>query len=105
MIKTTFLTKEDDHSKEFRSLSLSYAQNEKFSDFRQKFLSEIFTKTRQIDLFSIKKGEVFLKNTNQIYCLDYLPYNSDIILPKPETLHDWIVLYYDQTTSATVLSL
>lgn len=105
MIKTTFLTNEDYNFKEFRSISSSYAQNEKFYDFKQKFFTEVFEKTRQIDLFYIKKGEVFLRKVNQIYCLDYLPYNADIVLPKPENIHDWVVLHYEQTTSSTVLSL
>lgn len=104
MIKTTFLTNEDYNFKEFRSISSSYIQNEKFYDFKQKFFTEIFEKTRQIDLFYINKGDVFLKQVNQIYCLDYIPYNSDVILPKDIQLNDWIVLHYEQTTSATQVS-
>lgn len=104
MIKTTFLTNEGNNFKEFKLIKPEYYSKNKFNNFKNKFINDVFTSNLNFNLFHIERGEIFLKQTNQIYCLDFIPYSSDIILPKHIQLNDWIILYYEQTTSATCVS-
>lgn len=104
MIKTVFLTQEDDGSKTFNSLNVfDLTKNKLKINERIKIVSDISNKAKNIDMFFFSDGSVELKKCNQIYCLEHIPHNTDMILPKKPNLMDWVLLYYEQTT--TVLNV
>lgn len=107
MFKTQFLTKEDTGFKQFKSLNVFDLTSKKISlDSRKQVFAEI-----QHNLFSsrafcnISKGALNLPFANQIYFMEYLPHNCDLILPKAININDWVVLSYDQTTMALDITL
>jgi len=55
-------------------------------------------------LFSIDNGMVDLDDVNFLYNLDYIPYKSDLRLPKDPQPGDWISLYYNQEDMALKLN-
>ena len=98
MINTMFLTEQTDTlNKQFNSLSVPLLATKKITKADKiKVNQEIVTKTLNTDMFSITQGRVELHEANQIFCLEHVPGNVDIVLPKTKRLLDWVVLWYDQ---------
>lgn len=106
MFKTQFLVDQDDYSKTINQLNTFELSSKRIDyEVRKKTFLDIFHKTVWgVNLFYFSKGGVELKQTNQLYCLEHIPHNTDLILPKNPNLHDWIVLFYEQTTIALDVS-
>lgn len=105
MFNTRFLNKEGDGWKNFNS-SNAFELSSKRIDYnlRRNTVLDISRKTTSVQLFSFSSGRVDLHYTNQLYCLEHMPENTDLVLPKNPNLHDWIVLFYEQTTLAVDVS-
>lgn len=98
MLNTMFLTQQTDNlNKTFDSLSVSLLASKKLTKENKISINkEIITKTLSTDIFSVTEGRVELHEANQIFCLEHVPGNVDIVLPKTKRLLDWVVLWYDQ---------
>lgn len=105
MIKTVFLNLEEEGVKVFNSLNVFDVTKHKLNaKNRIKILHEISNETKNINMFFFSDGSVELKQCNQIYCLEHIPYNTDLLLPKKPNLMDWVLLFYEQTTTAIDVS-
>jgi hypothetical protein len=105
MLRTVFLNREEEGIKTFNSLNVFDLTKKKLKTTKRvKIASEISIMSRRIDMFFFSDGSVELKKCNQIYCLEHIPYNTDMFLPKKPNLMDWILLYYEQTTTALDVS-
>lgn len=107
MLKTVLLTNENAEFKDYCALNVDYLNNEKFLRPKQKIFNDIMIKRQgriNCPNFYFTKNEVFLKKTNEIYNIEYIPYSNDIVLPKKIQLLDWVVLFYEQTTSMLSVS-
>jgi hypothetical protein len=104
MIKTSFLTKEDYGFKSFKPIDPGYYKHEKFDNFKLKIVKEIPQKTGRIARFSIEKGGIVLPKPNEIYFVEHLPYNSDLILPRDIQLNDWVVISFESIDVALSIS-
>jgi hypothetical protein len=105
MLRTVFLKEEELGIKVFNSLNVfNLTKNKLKTKERIKIASEISVMSRRVDMFLFNDGSVELKKCNQIYCLEHIPYNTDMLLPKKPNLMDWVLLYYEQTTAALDVS-
>ena len=98
MINSMFLIDQtDDMNKKFYNLSAPKISNSKISKSdRFTINKQIIIKSVNPNAFHITKGQVKLNEKNQIYCLEHIQGNVDIVLPKADNIFDWIVLFYDQ---------
>lgn len=105
MIRTVFLNQEGEGVKRFNSFNVFDITKKRFDvSKRIKQAYDVSNKTRHINMFFFTDGSVELKNCNFIYCLEHIPYNTDMLLPKNPKLLDWVLLHYEQTTVADVVS-
>lgn len=98
MINTVFLSDQSLESKSFvRPYSIMKTASEKISfNDRQKIFNEVTYDNKVFKNFVISLGKVYLNNANEIYSLEHIPGNADIVLPKANRILDWVVLWYDQ---------
>ena len=98
MINTMFLVNQISEKDKTFSSSIVSELTSKVLEKKDKIKinTEVAHTTRNIQSFSISKGKVYLGRANQIFCLEHMQGNVDIVLPKPENILDWIVLWYDQ---------
>lgn len=99
MINTMFLLDKEDNetNKSFNALnSYSLSSKRLSSSNRVKVNQEIVLKTLNTESFRISEGKINLHKANEIYCLEHIPGNVDVVLPKTKRLLDWVVLWYDQ---------
>lgn len=105
MIKTTLLTQENDCYKTYEHNIIQNITGKFIKpEIRKKMIPELMTKTRRNKMFWFVNGDVELQHPNEIYCIDHVPYNTDLILPKNPLPADWVVLYYEQTTMTVNVS-
>ena len=106
MFGTTLLKKEDYNFKEFSTDRPDYTKQAKFSKAKKRLLSDIQQLNGFITCpnFHFSDGSVYLKAPNTVYSLEYIPYNTDLILPNNIQLFDWVSLFYEQTTAFSKLS-
>jgi hypothetical protein len=106
MFKTTLLKKEDYNYKDFSSIDPDYKKQNKFNKAKLRLVSDVQKMNGFISCpnFYFTDGSVYLKEPNTVYSLEYIPYNTNLILPKNIQLFDWIGLFYEQTTALTKLS-
>lgn len=99
MIKTAILKKEDEHVKTYSHMDVENISRRvlKPSD-KFKFVPDLLSKTKNPHMFWFNNGDVQLKNVNEIYCIDHINDNADLILPGSPKPNDWILLFYEQTT-------
>jgi hypothetical protein len=97
MINTVFLENEDEYSKTFSRLNVS-EKTFKFLNYNQKkvLLKNIGDVARNIGTFYFSEGFYELSETNKIYHLEHIPYNTDLYLPKYPKFLDWVAMYYNQ---------
>lgn len=97
MIGTVFLADQTDVSKTLSSLNVLELSSKRLtSDQRNIIHSSAASKTLCSESFKISTGRVDLYQSNQIFNLEHIPGNVDIVLPKAKNILDWIVLWYDQ---------
>lgn len=97
MIGTVFLTDQSDVSKTFNSSNvLELSSRRLTNEQRSSIHSSAASKTLSTNSFKISTGRVDLYQSNQIFNLEHVPGNVDIVLPKVKNLLDWVVLWYDQ---------
>lgn len=104
MFSTAILTdQKDDREKEFIRFREPAS---KILNHEQKIFvtKSIEKKTCDINMFFFSDGSVELKKTNTLYCLEHVPLNTDIILPQKPQFLDYIVLFYEQTTTIVSVS-
>lgn len=101
MIKTMFLTDQTDNYLEFKNATVLPATYKKLN-FQDKFtvVRDILDNTNKIKMFDVSSGDVYLKHSNSIYCMEYMPHNCDIVLPANPKRLDWVVLHYEPGTVA-----
>lgn len=105
MLNTMLLSSEDVNVRTYSSMNVfELTRNVIDIHKKRKIFAEMSNKTNQVNLFFFSDGSVQLSETNQIYSLEHLPENTDLILPKNPKLMDFIVLYYEQSTSAAIVS-
>lgn len=105
MFNTVFLENEDENSKTFSRLNVNQHASKVLNyDQKKVFLEKIGDAAGRIGLFFFSDGSYEIKRVNQIYCLEHVPLNTDLLLPKYPKLMDWVVLYYEQTTIITKVS-
>jgi hypothetical protein len=106
MFGTTLLKKEDYNFKEFSTDRPNYTKQRKFDKAKIRLISDVQAMNGFISCpnFYFSDGSVYLQSPNTVYSLEYIPYNTDLILPKNIQLFDWISLFYEQTTALTKLS-
>lgn len=105
MIQTVFLNQQEEGIKFFNSRNLFDLTEKRLNkNNRIKIARNVIKKTNSINMFFFSDGSVELSKCNEIYCLEHIPYNTDMILPKTPRLMDWILLYYEQTTVAVNVS-
>lgn len=105
MFRTQFLVNEDEGWKDFSSNNTFQLSSKRIDlQLRKQTLAEIHQRTTSVQMFSFSSGAVELKYPNTLYCLEHLPANTDLLLPKSPNLQDWVVLFYEQTTLATKVS-
>lgn len=102
----TLLLSEEDHNVRTYSRMNVFELSSNVLSYRKKrkILSELSQKTNQINLFFFSDGTVELTKPNELYCLEHIPENTDLILPKNPNLMDFVVLFYEQSTSAAIVS-
>lgn len=107
MFRTQFLIEQtNDHEKTFSSLNVFEVSSKKINfDIRKKVFFDINQKTIINNLFKFNDGSVELKKLNELYCLEYVPLKTDLILPKNPNLHDWVVLFYEPQTAVFDVSM
>jgi len=106
MLKTTFLSNQDYNYKEFHSGNVIELTGKYFNvGLKRKILSDVLSKTFSIQPFYTSKGDTVLKHLDFIYCLENMPYNADIVLPKNPKPGSWIILHYEQQTVCVDLSM
>ena len=85
---------EDDDIRHFQTRNVKYNLN----SLEKK---NVATKGGYVYNFYIDKGNVFLKEVNQIYMLDLVEGNCDIVLPENPKPTDYVLLLQDFNTVAT----
>lgn len=98
MINTMFLNDQTEaFSKSFSSLSVPILSSARLSGIDKfKIAKEISSKTLSTHQFNITDGRVDLHQANQIFNIEHVSGNVDIVLPKAKNMLDWVVLWYDQ---------
>lgn len=98
MIGTSFLIKQSDTlNKSFNSLNVSEVSAKRLTKIQKVNLNiDVSQKTRRTESFFISTGRVELYHSNQIFNLEHIPGNVDVVLPKVKNMFDWVVLWYDQ---------
>lgn len=105
MFKTQFLTDEREGMKSFNALNTYQVSSKRITpEMRAQTFGEISQTTRRTIGYRVSSGNVYLPFTNRLYCIEHLPYHSDIVLPKALNILDWVVLFYEQTTLALNVS-
>lgn len=107
MLKTVLLTNENAEFKDYSQLNVEYLNHEKFLKTKQRIFHDIMIKKQgrvHCPNFYFTKNEIFLQKPNEVYSIEYIPYRTDIVLPKKIQLLDWVVLFYEQTTSMLSVS-
>lgn len=98
MFRTVFLTDEDYNFKEFNSLNVVSLSSKKISkNISQKVFNDLIVKSKFVENFYFSNGQVELKFLDNVYCLEHIPVNTDLILPKDPKTANWVLLYYNQT--------
>jgi len=101
-----FLSDQNEHYLEFKNVN-ALPKNYRGinSAEKNKVVTEVLNNTNKIKMFLVHNGDVYLKHTNSIYCLEFMPESCDIVLPsKPQRL-DWVVLHYEPGTVADQFKL
>lgn len=98
MFKTVFLSDEGDYHKTFNSRNVKSLTEKKFNNAQRfRLINDISQKSFGCQNFYFSDGSVYLKDVNQIYCIEHLADKTDLVLPKDPKMFDWVLLYYDQT--------
>lgn len=99
MINTVILKNQnDEYSKTFVTTSdAPLVKKRKYNLAQRRNMNgQVMARTLTPDAFKITKGRVDLYHTNQIFCMEHIQGNVDIVLPKVNKVMDWVVLWYDQ---------
>lgn len=105
MLRTVLLEDENENVKTF-----SFSRNMKTASLisgsnKQNILNSIHKETRSKDHTLYRTdGVIELKNSNSVYMLSFLSVSTDIVLPKSPKPMDYVVLTYDPTDVAQVIS-
>jgi len=100
MYKTVFLVGEDGNSKTFNSLNTYNLSSKRVShNDRLGIIKDINEKSRHNINFSFSAGMFEIPAPNHIYLLEHNSYKKDILMPKNPKPLDWVLLYYEQTTT------
>ena len=106
LFATIFLNNEDGIKKDFRIFRPEYIRGSKFDDAKSRLIQDVDALNGFISCpnFYFSDGSVHLTKPNTVYSMEYIPHNTDLILPKDIQLCDWVALFYEQTTTLEVLT-
>ena len=101
MIRTTLMI--DRYAgthKTFSHMNVAEKANKRLS-LKDRFtmVKDLNCKTGSLKYFDATKNKVYLDKPNEIFHLNHVIGNVDIVLPKPEKFTDWVLLFYDQDQS------
>ena len=101
MIRTTLMVDQYDNiHKTFSHLNVAEKANKRLS-LKDRFtmVKDLNKKTGSLYYFDVTKNKVHLNKPNEIFHLNHVVGNVDIVMPKPTKISDWVVLFYDQDQS------
>jgi hypothetical protein len=99
MLRTNFLISEAEGNKSFSNGNIFELTVNKlpFSD-RKHLAKEIGQKAQTSQEWLFFNYTNLELKPNQVYCLEHIKVNADLILPKNPKKNDWVFLYYEPTT-------
>lgn len=99
MLRTNFLISESEGNKSFSNGNVfELTANKLPLTDRVKLAKEIGKSAASSqEWYFFNQMNVELKS-NQVYCLEHVGVNADLVLPKNPKKDDWVLLYYEPTT-------
>jgi hypothetical protein len=106
MINTVFLEKEEFEYKNFKIIKPEYSLKQQIISSKHRMFCDLINMNMRVGCknFYFSDGSVYLKESNQFYNMEHIVHKTDLILPKDIHINDWIVLLYEQQTTAKLVS-
>jgi len=94
MISSNFLVGQtEEYNKSFKTVIPAKSLFNVKDQF--KINQEIIIRSAKAQQFNFSEGKVELSQSNDIFYLEYIPCNIDIVLPIPNNVLSWVVLLYN----------
>ena len=107
MFNTVLLTGENEYSRDYSTAPVkNFLKEKSVLKPAMKFKTQVEESRRVFghENFRFSDGKVFLTRSNDIYWLEHVKENRDIVLPKDPKFLDWVTLYHEQHTIALHLT-